>query len=108
MAQAVAQADALERLRGLRFIRDAVEVLREHDVFHRGEIGHQVVLLKYKSDLVRPETGELRFAECADVETVHAGDARSLLVETAKNIDECCFARAGRAMMAIHSPADTS
>ena len=51
MRQAVAQSHALQRFRGLPFVRDTVKILRQHHVFERVQIGHQVKLLKHEADL---------------------------------------------------------
>src|SRR3989442_7082634 len=46
MRQAVAKAHALQRFFGLLFVRHAMEILREHHVFQRREIGHEMKLLE--------------------------------------------------------------
>src|SRR5260370_857495 len=50
MRQAVAKAYALQHFCGLRFIRDTVEILREHHVFQRREIGHKMKLLENEAE----------------------------------------------------------
>src|SRR5437868_307111 len=46
MREAVAEAHAFEGFFGLFFVRDAVKILRKHYVFERGQIRHQMELLK--------------------------------------------------------------
>ena len=53
MRQAIAQTHSLQRFPSLLFVRDAVEILREHHVFQRREIRHEVELLENKADFFR-------------------------------------------------------
>jgi hypothetical protein len=50
MRQPVTQTDALQRLFSLLFVRDAMEILREHHVFQRREIRHEMKLLENEAD----------------------------------------------------------
>ena len=67
-----------ERLPRLGFVRGAVKILREHHVFDRGEIRHQMKLLKNKSDLLRAKASEPRFVQPRDVRAVHHRAARGI------------------------------
>src|SRR5580698_10560868 len=89
MLDAIAEADALERLPRFGFVRGAVEVLGEHYVFHSGEIRHQVELLKHESDFLGAETREAAFIEMCHVSAVHNRRASGGRIEAAQNIDEC-------------------
>ena len=53
MRQAVAQAHALQRFFGLLFVRDTMEILREHHVFHRREIRYEMKLLEDEAHFFR-------------------------------------------------------
>ena len=97
MLEAVAQADALERFDGLRFVGDGVEILGEHYVFKRREIRHEMELLEDETDFFGAVADKIGFIEARDVFAVYGDAAGRGGVEAAQNIDECCFARAGRA-----------
>src|ERR1700753_4420733 len=86
---AIAQADALERLPRFGLVRGAVEVLGEHYVFHGGEIRHQVELLKHESDFLGAETREPAFIEMCHVSAIDDRGARGRRIEASENIDEC-------------------
>jgi len=94
MFEAIGEADTLERFDSLRFIGDGMEILREHDVFERGEVRHEMKLLKDETDFFRAVSDELGFVEARDVLAVDGDVAQSSSVETAKDIDERCFAGA--------------
>ena len=68
-----------------------MEVLREHDVFERGEIRHKMELLEDEADLFRPVADEFRFVEASNFLPTDDGAAGSGCVESAKNIDEGGF-----------------
>src|SRR5882762_7755573 len=97
MIEAIGEADALERLDGLRLVGDGEEILGEHDVFERREIRHEMKLLEDEADFFRAVANKIGFAEARDVLAVYGDAAGRGGVETAKNIDKCGFARAGRA-----------
>ena len=63
MRQAVGKADAAQRFFGLRFVRDAVEVLRQHHVFDGVEIRDKMKLLEDEADFFRAVANEFVFAE---------------------------------------------
>jgi hypothetical protein len=96
MQEAFAQADASKGFGGLMFIRGAVKILREHDVFNRGEIRDEVKLLKDKTDFLGAKTREARFVETAHVNAVDDGAAVRGRVESADNIDERSLTGTGR------------
>ena len=62
MCQAVTHADAAQSLLRLLFMRDAVEILGEHDVFERVEIGNEVKLLEDETDFFSAITHHLVLA----------------------------------------------
>jgi hypothetical protein len=97
MQEAFAQADAAKGLGSLMFIRGAVKILREHDVFNRGEIRDEVKLLKDKADSLSTKTRKARFVETAHVDTVDDGAAVRERIEAAKDIDESGLTGTGRA-----------
>ena len=67
MPGALAQPDATERRQRLGFVGHAVEVLRQHHVFQRGEIGDQMELLEDQSDFFRAEAVELPLGEAGNI-----------------------------------------
>src|SRR6185437_15336429 len=88
MSESFAQTDAAEGFRGFVFVRGAVKILCEHDVFNRGEIRDKMKLLKDKADFLRTKAREARFVEAAHVDTVDDGAAVRGCIEATKNIDE--------------------
>src|ERR1700693_2972111 len=94
MLDPLSETDALERRAGFGFIGRAVKILREHYVFERREIRHQVKLLKDESDFLSAETREARFVKPSHLRPVHDGPSRGGRVETSENIDKCRLARA--------------
>src|SRR5579862_6747571 len=96
MLEPVGQADAIERLRRFFLVRGAVKVLRQHHVFHRGKIRHQVKLLEDEADLVGAIARQRALAERAHIHGIDEHAARSWRVEPAQNIDQRRLARARR------------
>ena len=74
-----------------------MKILREHHVFDGGEIRHEVELLEDEADFFGAIANELIFGEFGEIGAVDDDAAGSQGVETAENVDECCFAGAGRA-----------
>ena len=70
MRQPVAKAHALQRFFGLLFVRHAMEILREHHVFQRREIGHEMKLLEDEADFFRAVTDQLILAKFCKVHAV--------------------------------------
>ena len=71
MPEAVAEAHALEGFFGLFFVRDAVKILRKHYVFERGQIRHQMELLKNEAYFFRAVTDQIVFAEFREIHPVY-------------------------------------
>ena len=67
--RAIFQADPIKSRQRLFFVRHAVQVLRQHHIFNRREVGNQVELLKNESDFFRAYTVQ-----------VARGDAGHILV----------------------------
>ena len=67
---AIGKTDAGQRGAGFVFVGGAMEILREHHVFNRREIGHEVKLLEDESDFLGAEAGESFFVEPRDVDAV--------------------------------------
>src|SRR5260370_5139696 len=95
MRQAISQADALQGLRRLRLVRDAVKILREHHVFESGEIRHKMELLENETDFLGAVANELIFAEFREIDAIDDDASRSKRIQAAENIDQRCFAGAG-------------
>ena len=68
--EAMPQTDAFEGVGGLRFVGDAMEVLREHHVFQRVEIRDQVELLEDEADFLGTITDQFVFTEIGKVDAV--------------------------------------
>src|SRR6267143_497539 len=71
MRQAVTEAHALQRFFSLLLVGDAMEILREHYIFKRREIRHQMKLLEDKADFFRAVTHQLVFAEFRKIDAVN-------------------------------------
>lgn len=97
MSHAVTQGDALEGLGGLRFVGDAVEVLREHDVFESSEIRDEMKLLEDEANFFRAIANQFVFAEPAKVDVIDNNAAGREGIQSAENIDQSSLAGAGRA-----------
>jgi hypothetical protein len=94
MRGAVAEAYSGEGGEGFFLVGDGVEVLREHYVFERGEVGDEVELLKDKSDFVGAEAVELLRRHGAEIFAGDADGAAGRAVEAAEEIDQRGFAGA--------------
>src|SRR6266576_2341889 len=70
MRQAVAETDALQRLFGLFFVRDAVKILSQHHVFQRREIRHEMKLLENETHFFRTVANQVVFAELRQIHAV--------------------------------------
>src|SRR6266852_1570390 len=97
MRQPVAKAHSLQRFLSLLFVRDAMEILREHHVFQRRKIRHEMELLEDEAHFFRAVTYQLAFAEFRKIDAVDNYMSRCERVQPAENIDERGFPRAGRA-----------
>src|SRR5205085_2880860 len=71
MRQAVAKANALQRLFGLFFVGDAVKILSQHHVFERGEIRYEVKLLKNKAHFFCAVANQVVFAQIRKIHAVN-------------------------------------
>ena len=89
---AVFEAHAVERFERFFFVGHAVEVLREHDVLNRGEIGNHVKLLKDKADGFGANVIEIGGAEAGDVLSVKPDFASGGAVEASDEIDHGALA----------------
>ena len=113
MRQTIAEADALQRFFGLFFVREAVEILREHHVFHRGEIRHEMKLLENEADFFGAVTDEFVFTEFRKVDAIDDHAAGGQRVQPAENIDERGFPGTGRAherdpLAGVHAETDAA
>ena len=71
MGKAIAEPDSFQRIGGLSFICDAVEILRQHDVFQRAEIRHEMELLEDESDFLRAVADQIVFTELRQIDIIH-------------------------------------
>ena len=91
------EADAFEGGAGFGLVGHGVEVLGEHDVLERREVGDQVELLEDEADLVGAEAVEFGGGHGGDVDAVDLELAGGGAVEAAEEVDEGGFAGAGGA-----------
>ena len=75
----------------------AVKVLRQHDVFERGEVGNQVKLLEDEADFFRPDAVQILGGNPGHVFAVEPDFARSGTIEAADQIDQRGLAGTRRA-----------
>ena len=91
MRQAVAEAHARQRFFGFFFVGHAVKILRQHHVFERREVRHEVKLLKNKAHFFRAVAHQAVFAELCELHTVNDNAAGSQRVQSAENVDKGGF-----------------
>src|ERR1700720_4016136 len=96
MFQTIFQANAAQGFGCFLLIGDAVEILRQHDVFKRREIRHEMKLLKNKTNFVGAITRQLTLAEMPNLHSVYHDAPCSGVVKTSENIDQGRFARTRR------------
>lgn len=94
VAGAITEAYAGESLAGFGFVGHGVEVLGEHDVFERGEVGDKVELLEDEADLVGAEAVEFGGGHGGDVVAVDFEGSGGGAVEAAEHVDEGGFSGA--------------
>ena len=94
---ALLQSHAFKRVERFLLVRHAVEILRQHNVFQRREIGNQVELLEHKADFLRPHPIQLTCGNIGDVFTIKPNLARSRTIKAANQVHQRRLARAGRA-----------
>src|SRR5579872_137871 len=87
--RAFLESYALQRIESFLLIRHGVEVLREHDIFKRGQVRDQVELLEDESDLFRPNAIQFRCRNVRDILAVQPDFAGTWAIETAHQIHEC-------------------
>jgi hypothetical protein len=75
--QSVAEPDAFQGIGGLRFIRDAVEILRQHDIFERAEIRYEMKLLKDESNFFCAVANQIIFPKFCELHAVDDDVARA-------------------------------
>src|ERR1700737_3926009 len=95
MGETVAEADTTQSILRLLLVRDAMEVLREHDVFQRGKIRNEMKLLEDEAYFFRAIANQLTFGALGKVDIVNDDAAGSEGVQPAENIDQSGFAGAG-------------
>src|ERR1700735_179548 len=93
MFDAISQTHAFERFASFSLIGRTVKILRQHHVFKRSQIRHQVKLLKDKTNLHHPKTRHPRFVKPSDVARIHNRLSGSGCIEPAQNVDQCGFTR---------------
>jgi hypothetical protein len=91
----VGQPYAFQRLERFRLVGHAVEILRQHDVLERSQIGNQVELLEDEADFFGANAVEIGGGEIGDVLFVEPDFARGGAVEAADEVHQRRFAGAG-------------
>src|SRR5208283_2179986 len=97
MSEAIAESYAFKSGGGLRFIRDAMKILRQHDIFERTEIRYEMKLLEDESNFFGSVADQIIFAEFCQVHAIDNDVARRQGVEATENIDQRGLAAAGGA-----------
>ncbi len=87
MIRAIFQAHALQGFQGFIFVGHAVEVLGEHHVLDRGEVGNHVKVLEDEADLLGAHTGQLFRCDARYILAIQPYFADSRLIEAADEID---------------------
>src|SRR5439155_560914 len=83
MIRTFLKAHALERIEGLLLIGHAMEVLRQHDVLYRCQIGNEVKLLEHKPNLLRANAVQFRSRNARDVLVIEPNFAGAGTVQAA-------------------------
>jgi len=96
MIHAVTEPDALQFSTGLAFIRCAVKILCEHYIFERGEIRHEMKLLKNKPDFLSAKSRQAGLVEPRKIGAVDDRAARSWRIQAAEDVDQRRLAGARR------------
>ena len=91
------KANLFEGALGFLALRHAVEVLRQHHVFKRGEVRNQVELLEHEAYRFATEAGKLRAVQRGGIGIADQDLSLGGLVEAAKDVEERGLAGAGRA-----------
>ena len=92
----ILQSNARQRVQRFLFIGHAVEVLRQHDIFERGQIGNEMELLKDESNFFRAHAVQFVGRHVGDVHAIQPDLARCRTVQTANKIYQRRFPRTGR------------
>src|ERR1700693_2324083 len=95
MGETITEANAAQSVLGLLLIGDAVEILREHDVFQRGQIWNEMKLLEDETYFFRAIANQLTFGALGEIDIIDDDAAGSESVQPAENIDQSGFAGAG-------------
>ena len=72
-------------------------VERQTDILKRASASQQVEALEHEAEALAADTGEIRLAQCRDIDAFHEVMTAGRLVEAAENVHQRRFARAGRA-----------
>src|SRR6266850_1044616 len=88
MPGTISQADAVEGSQGFGLVSHAMEVLRQHYVFERSQVGDEMKLLEDKTDLLGAKAVEGRVGERGDILAVEPYFARAGPVETSNQVDQ--------------------
>src|SRR5215813_1135692 len=96
MMRALLESNSIQRFQCFLLVSHRVEVLGQHHVFERRQIGNQVELLEDEADLFCPETIELRSGEVAEIVAVDEDVSRAGAIEAADEIYQRGLARTGR------------
>ena len=88
MREAISEPDAPEGFGGLMLVGHGVEILREHDVFERREIGDEVELLEYEADFLRAHAIQLGSRDIGDVVSIEPDFAAAGTIEAADQIHQ--------------------
>src|ERR1700730_100609 len=96
VCHAATQPHAAQSLGGLLLVRNAVEILGQHDVLQRIQIGHQMELLKHEADLFRAVAHQIVLAKLGQIHVVDQRISGSQRVQPTQYVDQRGLARTGR------------
>ncbi len=97
MVGALLQSHSLQGIERFLLIGHAVEVLRQHHVFERREIGNQVELLKHKTNFLRPHSIQFVRGDSRHIFAIEPNLSGSGAVQAADQVHQRRFARSRRA-----------
>src|SRR5215471_14501518 len=89
----LSQSHALQCIKGFLLVSHAMEILSQHDVLRRCEVGNQVKLLENKSDFLCAYPIQFTCRDARHLYAVQPDLARSRTVEAADEVDHGALPR---------------
>lgn len=98
MSRTVSQSDDFEKaicIFACMRARDAIESLRDDEVFEGTEVGEEVVVLIDKAEVFAADEGSFAFCESCDIASVEEDAPAVAFVEESCDMEEGAFTAAG-------------